>query len=74
MFHLSTIEKETFSILERIFTIPEIKNRFALAGGTSLALQIGHRHSIDWDIFSPHNLTPTNWKSFKLDAKQSTLN
>lgn len=26
-----------------------------MAGGTSLALQIGHRKSIDLDIFSPHS-------------------
>jgi predicted nucleotidyltransferase component of viral defense system len=53
MFHLSTVKEETYSLLKEIFSIPEIGNRFALAGGTSLALQIGHRISIDLDIFSP---------------------
>lgn len=53
MFHLSTVEKETYATLKTIFTIPEIKSSFALAGGTSLALQLGHRQSIDLDIFSP---------------------
>ncbi|HMO62511.1 MAG TPA: nucleotidyl transferase AbiEii/AbiGii toxin family protein [Ferruginibacter sp.] len=52
MFHLFTIEEETFSLLQQIFSIPEIKKKFALAGGTSLALQIGHRRSVDLDIFS----------------------
>jgi predicted nucleotidyltransferase component of viral defense system len=52
MFHLSTVKEETYSLLKEIFSIPEINNHFALAGGTSLALQIGHRVSIDLDIFS----------------------
>ena len=30
------------------------KNDFYLAGGTGLALQIGHRESVDFDFFSPH--------------------
>lgn len=53
MFHLSTIEKETYTTLKTIFSVEEINKNFALAGGTSLALQFGHRHSIDLDIFSP---------------------
>lgn len=30
----------------------EIAKRFYLAGGTSLALQLGHRLSVDLDFFS----------------------
>lgn len=52
MFHLSTVENSTLAILEEIFRLPEINSQFALAGGTSLALQIGHRMSVDLDIFS----------------------
>lgn len=53
MLHLSTIETDTFNLLKELFTLDEIRNQFALAGGTSLALQIGHRKSIDLDFFSP---------------------
>jgi predicted nucleotidyltransferase component of viral defense system len=53
MFHLSTVKEETYSLLKEIFSVPEISNHFALADGTSLALQIGHRISVDLDIFSP---------------------
>jgi predicted nucleotidyltransferase component of viral defense system len=53
MFHLSTIETTTYQTLQKLFSIQEIKENFALAGGTSLALQTGHRQSIDLDIFSP---------------------
>ena len=53
MFHLFTVEEETYNLLKTIFSLPEIKQQFALAGGTGLALQLGHRKSIDLDIFSP---------------------
>jgi Nucleotidyl transferase AbiEii toxin, Type IV TA system len=52
MFHLFTVESNTLKSLEEIFSIPDISKQFALAGGTSLALQIGHRMSVDLDIFS----------------------
>jgi hypothetical protein len=52
MFHLSTVENSTLQTLEEVFELHEIKSQFALAGGTSLALQIGHRMSVDLDIFS----------------------
>ena len=32
---------------------------FHLAGGTALALQIGHRISVDFDLFSPEAIPPT---------------
>lgn len=35
------------------------KNDFYLAGGTSLALQIGHRDSIDFDFFSEKDINTT---------------
>lgn len=33
-------------------TLAAFKKDFSLAGGTAIALQIGHRHSIDFDFFS----------------------
>jgi len=53
MLHLTTIDTATYLLLKEVFTTEIIKNNFALAGVTSLALQIGHRQSIDLDIFSP---------------------
>ena len=29
------------------------KSEWYLAGGTGLALQVGHRHSVDLDFFTP---------------------
>jgi predicted nucleotidyltransferase component of viral defense system len=53
MLHLTTVEKTTYTLLQQLFEINFIREKFALAGGTSLALQIGHRKSIDLDLFSP---------------------
>ncbi len=54
MLHLSTVDPDMYVLLKKIFSTAIIKNNFALSGGTSLALQIGHRKSIDLDIFSIH--------------------
>lgn len=51
MLHLNTIDVATFKLLKDLFQKKYLSN-FALAGGTSLALQIGHRKSIDIDLFA----------------------
>ena len=45
------INAKTKRVLESLDKIEAIKN-FYLAGGTALALQLGHRKSIDLDLFS----------------------
>lgn len=54
MLHLNTIDETTFSLLQSL-SAKEYLSNFALAGGTALALQIGHRKSIDVDLFSFKN-------------------
>ncbi|OIP87366.1 hypothetical protein CO009_01465 [Candidatus Shapirobacteria bacterium CG_4_8_14_3_um_filter_35_11] len=39
--------------------LAKITNGFYLAGGTALALQLGHRDSIDFDFFSPKQFSNT---------------
>jgi predicted nucleotidyltransferase component of viral defense system len=51
MLHLKTVEPYTFSILEELLNIPDLKD-FALVGGTALSLMYGHRISEDLDLFS----------------------
>jgi len=51
MLYENTIEGKTFELLKRL-TGDEKFNDFHLAGGTALALQVGHRKSIDLDLFS----------------------
>jgi hypothetical protein len=50
MLYYTTIEPVALELLKRFFTVPYFINLF-LAGGTSLALQTGHRKSIDLDLF-----------------------
>ena len=50
MLHYKTIDTETLELLKKIQEIPAFSN-LRLVGGTSLALQIGHRKSIDLDLF-----------------------
>ena len=51
MLHRNTIDDTVYKLLKG-FTSSEYLSSFALAGGTSLALQIGHRRSIDVDLFA----------------------
>jgi Nucleotidyl transferase AbiEii toxin, Type IV TA system len=50
MLHRKTIAAPTLGLLKDITAIPQL-SAFNLAGGTSLALQIGHRLSVDLDFF-----------------------
>jgi len=54
MLHYRTINSKTLELLKKIQKI-EIFNNLFLVGGTSLALQIGHRISIDLDFFGELN-------------------
>lgn len=51
MLHLETVESDTFSLLEDLLSMPELKD-FSLVGGTALSLLYGHRISVDLDLFS----------------------
>ena len=50
MLEIHTVKPGTLDLLTEIMRIPELMD-FNLAGGTSLALQIGHRESVDLDFF-----------------------
>ncbi|MCO6462383.1 MAG: nucleotidyl transferase AbiEii/AbiGii toxin family protein [Saprospiraceae bacterium] len=50
MLHHEAVEPELLGILNYLMGIAELEN-LKMVGGTSLALQIGHRKSIDIDLF-----------------------
>ena len=50
MLHLGTIEPKTLELLRRLQSL-SIFEHSRLVGGTALALQLGHRKSIDLDMF-----------------------
>jgi hypothetical protein len=53
----NVLTQEQSVLAEKMF--PEIKG-FYLAGGTALALQIGHRRSVDFDLASRRPIEPFN--------------
>ncbi len=50
MLFLKTIEPQILSLLQRLQALPELADT-RLVGGTALALQLGHRISVDLDVF-----------------------
>jgi len=78
-----------YNILDkkRLDILPLFKNfkrDFYLAGDTSIALQIGHRDSVDFDFFGPENIdtkklfeeisnTFKNYKILKTQEEKNTL-
>jgi Nucleotidyl transferase AbiEii toxin, Type IV TA system len=48
------VAPQTFQLIQELQSIPELKE-FYLVGGTSLALQLGHRNSVDIDLFVQHD-------------------
>jgi len=53
--HYQTIDLPTLELLKSLQQIPNFSN-LRLAGGTALALQLGHRKSIDLDLFGAINI------------------
>ena len=51
MLHEETVETSTFELLKKLQAEP-LLSTFNLVGGTSLALRLGHRKSVDLDLFS----------------------
>ena len=49
--HLNTVSDLLWDSLKKIMSINEF-NCFRLVGGTSLSLQLGHRESVDIDLFT----------------------
>lgn len=56
MLHLETISPDTLTLLKRIQSLDEFAGT-RLVGGTALALQLGHRKSIDLDFFGRFDTT-----------------
>ena len=57
MLHTETVDANTLDLLKQIQANPNF-HETRLVGGTALALQIGHRKSIDLDIFGNLRLEP----------------
>lgn len=62
MLHYETIELRTLELLKRLQALPELRD-CRLVGGTALALQLGHRKSVDLDLFGTIDLEPYELES-----------
>jgi hypothetical protein len=49
--HLETVEPGTMELIRKMMADPVLED-FQLVGGTALALQLGHRKSVDIDLFT----------------------
>jgi predicted nucleotidyltransferase component of viral defense system len=78
MLQKQTIEPATLELLNSLMEKSYLKD-FVLVGGTALALQIGHRISVDLDLFTnnPFNTSELksnledDFKSFRIDLERS---
>jgi hypothetical protein len=51
MFYPETVEPGSLELVRNLLFLPEFQG-FMLVGGTALAMQIGHRKSVDIDLFA----------------------
>ena len=63
MLHKKAISSNLLNLSMELLSLPELKE-FRLVGGTALALQLGHRKSIDIDFFSDRRLIKEDWVVF----------
>ncbi|MBS5020771.1 MAG: nucleotidyl transferase AbiEii/AbiGii toxin family protein [Alistipes sp.] len=54
MLYTQTVAPRTLELLKKLEAEPSLA-AFSLAGGTALALYLGHRKSVDLDLFSPQS-------------------
>ena len=50
------IKPETFTLIQELQSLDVLKE-FYLVGGTALALKLGHRNSIDIDLFTQNDFS-----------------
>lgn len=78
MLHRETVSTELLELLKELRSIPALA-ALRLVGGTSLALQLGHRNSVDIDLFGklddadlqpmPVMFNDISWEAIKTEIK-----
>ena len=63
MLHYETITPATRELLNRLMSDDRLQD-FVLVGGTSLALQLGHRLSVDLDLFTDTDFDAETLKAY----------
>ena len=72
MLQSQTVEPRTLELLKKIMQIPDLKD-FVLVGGTNLSLRLGHRLSIDLDLFSNKIFDPQEISDVLIDVFPQTI-
>lgn len=67
MLQYKSVYPETLELLKELMKFPEL-NDFFLVGGTAIALYLGHRFSIDLDLFAQ---TDFNAEKLKIDLDKT---
>ena len=66
MLHKETVERSTFELLTTLMQDEKL-SQFNLAGGTALSLHIGHRKSVDLDLFTQEDFSASElWSKTKM--------
>lgn len=63
MLHKETVETRTLDLIKQLMVDPKLEG-FVMVGGTALALQIGHRISIDIDLFIQKDFNSGDLKEY----------
>lgn len=67
MLQTQTVEGTTFELLKKLMQDNKL-SQFNLAGGTALALYMGHRMSIDLDLFTPQDFNASALEEYLIDT------
>ncbi len=81
MLHKETVEASTLDLIYRLMADEDL-NEFNLVGGTALALMVGHRISVDIDLFTDNPfdaerfgaLLSAKYKVDNLETDKNTIN
>ncbi len=65
----SAVDAELLATIKELQALKSL-NKFALAGGTSLAFRFNHRYSHDIDLFTNQIIGPTGLRQIEEDLKQ----
>jgi Nucleotidyl transferase AbiEii toxin, Type IV TA system len=73
MLYTQTVSPETLDLIKRLSADEQLRE-FNLVGGTALALQVGHRTSIDIDLFTAKGFSAADLNDYLSDHyRASTL-
>lgn len=67
MLYTQTVETGTYGLLKSLMA-DDTFSQFSLAGGTALSLLIGHRKSIDLDLFTTDEFNPLQLEKYLQEA------